>query len=303
MIRSIVRFWIVLISCVYLSPFAASASSIFFDLDRIDDFVFPTDEFAVFIEIEIDAPDVTDVTVTMGTLSIPMELSPDGIWEDADDTVFPSLAALKTAVNGTWTIVVTGGADASTSSFTVNANGLEDGDFPPTTTGLSPADGATGVSATTPLSWTPIPSQFQFVLNVFAGNDAGEQEALSLFDEIPLSASSWQPPLALPTGPVEWGVFYVPDPTLTVDLVGDINVITGSITWLPHPLIELADLTGSWPMAKPLMVLASETIVQITVPEPDEVLQSGVALATLGLLVGLRSRKRSFADATWNELS
>ncbi len=298
MIRSIVRLWIVLISCVYFSPFAASASSIFFDLDRIDDFVFPTDEFAVFIEVEIDAPGVTDVAVTMGTLSIPMELSPDGIWEDANDTVFPSLAALKTAVNGTWTIAVTGGADASTSSFTVNANGLVDGDFPPPITGLSPANGATGVSANALLSWTAVPSQFQFVLNVFAGNDAGEQEALSLLlGESPLSASSWQPPLALPTGPVEWGVFYVPDPTLTVDLVGDINVDLGSITWLPHELVELAGLTGSWPMAKPLMVLASETIVQITVPEPDEVLQSGAALATLGLLVGLRSRKRSFADA------
>ncbi len=262
------------------------------------------DEFAVFIEIEIDAPGVTGVAVSMGTGSRPtnLELSPDEIWEDTDDMVFPSLAALKTAVNGTWTIEVTG-ADASTSSFTVNANGLVDGDFPPTATGLSPADGATGVSATTPLSWTPVPAQFQFVLDVFAGNDAGEQEVLSLFDEIPLSASSWQPPLALPTGSVEWGVFYVPDPMLTVDLVGDIKVTAGSITWLPHPLIELADLTGSWPMAKPLMVLASETIVQITVPEPDEVLQSGVALATLGLLVGLRSRKRSFADATWNELS
>ena len=301
MIRSIVRFWIVLISCVYFSPFAASASSILFDLDRIDDFVFPTDEFAVFIEIEIDAPDVTDVAVTMGTLSIPMELSPDGIWENANDTVFPSLAALKTAVNGIWTIVVTGGTDASTSSFTVNANGLVDGDFPPTATGLSPADGATGVSATTPLSWTPVPAQFQFVLDVFAGNDAGEQEALSLFDEILLSASFWQPPLALPTGPVEWGVFYVPDPIITVDLVGDINVDDGSINWLPHPLIELAGLT--WPTEKPLMVLASETIVEITVPEPDEVFQSLVALATLSLLVGLRSRKRSFVDATWNELS
>lgn len=302
MIRSIVRFWTVLISCVYFSPFAASASSIFFDLDRIDDFVFPDSEFAVFIEVEIDEPGVTDVTVTMGTLPVLMELSPDEIWEGADDTVFQSLAALKTAVNGTWTIVITGGDDASTSSFTVNANGLVDGDFPPTATGLSPADGATGVSANAPLSWTPVPAQFQFVLDVFAGNDAGEQEALSLFDEIPLSASSWQPPLALPTGPVEWGVFYVPDPELTVGLVGDIIVDPpGSITWLPHELV--AETGISWPDTKPLMVLASETIVEITVPEPDEVFQSGVALATLSLLVGLRSRKRSFADATWNELS
>jgi hypothetical protein len=45
------------------------------------------------------------------------------------------------------------------------------------------------------------------------------------------------------------------------------------------------------------MALGSETIVQITVPELAKVLQSGVVLATLGLLVALRSRKRGVGDA------
>jgi hypothetical protein len=133
------------------------------------------------------------------------------------------------------------------------------------------------------------------VVSVFAGNDVGEQEADNLFGGILIDASSWQPPLALPTGLVEWGVFYASDPTLTVDLVGDINVDLGSITWLPHELVAATGI--SWPRTKPLMALGSESIVQITVPEPAEVLMSGVALATLGLLASLRSRKRAFADA------
>jgi hypothetical protein len=101
--------------------------------------------------------------------------------------------------------VVTGGANASTSSFSLNANGLVDIDFPLSPTGLSPADGATGVSANTLLSWTAIPSQF--VVSVFAEDFTSEQEANSVTGEISLNASSWQPPLALPTGIVEWGVF------------------------------------------------------------------------------------------------
>jgi hypothetical protein len=133
------------------------------------------------------------------------------------------------------------------------------------------------------------------VLAVFAENDSDEvQEALSLVGEIPLDASSWQPPLALPTGPVEWGVFYAPDPTLTLDLLGDINVTEGSINWDVH---EFADLAGiGWPSTKPLMLVGAESIVSITVPEPGDVLQSGVVLAMLGLLASVRSRKSHFGD-------
>lgn len=301
MIRSAVRRLIVVVLCLLFIPSAASASSIFFDMDRIDDFVFPSAQFAAFIEIEIkiDATGVTDedvtgVMVTMGTLSVPTVLTEDGIWEEASDLTFSSLTALKNAVSGTWTIVVTGGANASTSTFTFNANGLLDSDFPPTVTGLSPANGATGVSANTLLSWTAISSQI--VVGVFAGNDSGEQETDNLFGGLSLNASSWQPPLALPDGLDEWGVFYARDPLLTVDLVGDIALTAGTITWSPHELVEVLGI--GWPAAKPLMAVGSETIVEITVPEPAEVLQSGMALATLGLLAQLRARRRDFADAT-----
>ncbi len=288
MFRSAVRSLIVLISCASIAPFAASASSLFFDFDRIDDFVFPTDAFAVFIEIEIDEPGVTGVEVTMGTVVVPLELSFDGTWEEATDTVFPSLAALRNAVSGSWTIVVTGGADASSSSFTVDANGLLDADFPPTATSLSPAHGATGVSANTLLSWTAIPDQF--VVGVFAENDLVNQETDSLSGGLPIGASSWQPPLALPNGSIEWGVFYARNPELTVDLVGDITVTAGTINWLPHELIAATGI--NWPTTKPLMALASESIVAITVPEPDALLQGGVTIAMVGVLASLRSRKR-----------
>jgi len=294
MIRSAARLFFVVVSYVCLAPSAASASSILFSIDRLDDFLIPAAEFGTFIEVEIDAPGVTDVAVTMGTLSVEMEQTDDGVWEEAGDNIFTSLAALESTVSGTWTIVVTGGADASTSTFTVNASGdLVDSDFLPTATGLSPANGATGVSATTLLSWNPVPSAI--VLAVFAENDSDEvQEALSLVGEIPLNASSWQPPLALPTGAVEWGVFYAPDPTLTLDLLGNINVTNGSINWEVH---EFADLAGiAWPSTKPLMLLGAESIVGITVPEPGGVLQGGVVLAMLGLLASVRSRKGHLGD-------
>jgi hypothetical protein len=135
------------------------------------------------------------------------------------------------------------------------------------------------------------------VVSVFAGNDVGEQEADNLFGGILIDASSWQPPLALPTGLVEWGVFYASDPTPIVNLVGDLSVTVGSIDWLPHPLIDATGLSGTWPETKPFMVVGSETIAEITVPEASEVLQGGVALAMLGLLAHLRVRKRGFADA------
>jgi hypothetical protein len=269
MIRSAVRFLLVAVSVVLLVPSTASASSILIGIDRLDDFAVPLSDFGVFLSIEIDAPDVTNVAVTAGTVDVLMELTPDGVWEDASENVFfPSLSALESAVSGTWTIVVTG---------------------------LSPADGATEVSATTLLSWTAVPSAI--ALNVFAGSDdTNEQEAFNLLKEILIDATSWQPPLPLPAGPVEWGVFCAPDPTLTVDLVGDISVTTGTIDWVVH---GFADLSGvSWSASKPFMVLGSESIVQISVPEPAEVLQSGVALATRGLLASLRSRNRGLGDTT-----
>jgi hypothetical protein len=297
MIRSAVRFLLVAVSFVLLIPSTASASSILISIDRLDDFAVPLSAFGVFLSVEIDAPDVTNVAVTAGTVEILMELTPDGVWEDASENVFfRSLTALESAVSGTWTIVVTGGADASTSSFTINdSRDLRNGDFLPIATGLSPADGATEVSATTLLSWTAVPSAI--ALNVFAGSDdTNEQEALNLLGEILIDATSWQPPLPLPAGPGQWGVFYAPDPILTVDLVGDISVTTGTIDWVVHGFAELAGV--SWPASKPFMVLGSESIVQISVPEPAEVLQSGVALATLGLLASLRSRKRGFGYTT-----
>jgi len=294
-IRSAVLRLLVVVPFLLLVPSAAIASTIVVSIDHFDDSAVPQSDFGVFLSIEIDAPGVTNVAVTAGTVDVLMELTGDGAWEDSSENIFfPSLSALESAVSGTWTVVVTGGDDASTSTFTFNSSrGLRNGDFLPLATGLSPADGATAVEANTLLTWTAVDSAI--ALSAFAGNAVDEQDALNLLGEILIDASSWQPPLPLPTGPVEWGVYYTPDPTLTVDLVGDISVTTGTIDWVVH---DLADLAGiSWPAAKPLVLMGSESIVHVTVPEPAALFQSGAALAILGLLASLRSHKRSFGYA------
>jgi hypothetical protein len=165
-----------------------------------------------------------------------------------------------------------------------------DGDFFATPTNLSPANGATGVSPTTLVSWTdPTGMVTPYALAVDVENDSETQEVLSIPDlgvvEIPITATSWQPPLALANGPVEFGVFYADVDLAVATAISALQVTAGTITWGNSSFAP-----PGYPAATPLLLLSSESIVQFAVPEPAAALLAATALAGLALLAGCRSR-------------
>lgn len=261
---------------------ALAVNSIILDLNRVDDFLFPAAQFSMDITVNLDLVGVTGVTVQAGSLSVPLEAYGSGAWEG--ETQFPDLAALQSTLDGTWTVTIAGNSP-STSTFSLNAASLVDSDFFPTAMNLSPADGATNVSTTPLLSWTdPTGQATPFALNVFVESDTHEQEALSIpgvQEDIPITATSWQPPTPLPNGPIEFSVFYADlGPSA---MIGPLQVTMGALTWGND-----AFSPPGYPASTPLLVLASESIVQFTVPEPSVALLGAAALATTALLARRR---------------
>lgn len=263
---------------------ASAVNSILLALSRVDDFLFPAAQFSMYISVDLDLVGVTEVMVQAGSLSVPLEGSPfgSGAWEE--EVQFSDLTALQSTLDGTWTVTIAG-PSPSTSTFSLNAASLVDGDFFPTATNLSPADGATNVATTPLLSWTdPTGPATPFALNVFVESDTHEQEALSIpgvQEDIPITATSWQPPTPLPNGPIEFSVFYA-DPD-TSGMIGPLQVTMGALTWGND-----AFSPPGYPASTPLLLLASESIVLFTVPEPSSALLGAAALATAALLARRR---------------
>jgi len=273
------------------SSSAWATNSVLVGLSRIDDFASPGEQFSMDIVVDLDAPGVTAVTVaaTGGLVTFSESPPGSGQWEQDDDVTFADLSALQTALDGTFSVTISG-SSPSVSTFSLNANALVDGDFFPTPTNLSPANGATSVSTTTMLSWTdPTGAVTPYALNVAVRDFSTSQEALSIpalgVLEIPLSATSWQPPAPLDSGPTEFSVFYANVDASVTALISALQVTSGMITW------DTSDFAPpSYPAATPFLVLAAESTVQFDVPEPSAGLLGAAALATLGILSSRRRR-------------
>jgi hypothetical protein len=270
------------VTCVALEE-SQSVNSAILSIARLDDFLFPAAEFGVEFELELDVAGITEVTVTVG--GTPFDLEEwDGFWENSDDMVFADLASMKTALDGEWTIEIIG-SSPSTSSFTVDAASLTDGDFFPAVTNLSPANGAVGVDSGTNLSWTdPTGPSTPFVLGAWVDTDfGGDQEVINLEGGIAVDATAWQPAELLQDGLNEFGVFYA---DVDASFITPISVSSGSISW------SSPDFSPSgYPTDRPLLALGSESIVSFTVPEPSSALVWPAALGTLALLARRRVRR------------
>lgn len=267
---------------------ASAVSSITLELSRIDDFLYPGQQFAMAIDVNLDVVGVTGVTVETGSLSLPLE-APSGSGEWFEEMPFADLAALTTAADGIWTVMIAG-TSPSTSTFTLNAATLTDSDFFSTATNLAPADGATNVSTMQQLSWSdPTGPATPYALVVLVENGTYQQEALSisgLQQDIPITATSWLPPTPLPSGPIEFSVLYA-DPG-TSAMISALQVTTGAITWGND-----AFSPPGYPASTPLLVLASESVVHFTVPEPSATFLGVTVLATLSLLARRRPAPKS----------
>lgn len=106
---------------------AGAVNSVNLVVHRVDDAFFPEDQFLVGLDVHIpNVADVTSTNVVTSGASISLEDKGDAMW--FGEASYDSLASLKTALHGSWTINITGDS-ASTSTFTFDANALDDGDF------------------------------------------------------------------------------------------------------------------------------------------------------------------------------
>ncbi len=268
------------VPCVASGPPPANTAAVV--ISRLDDFIFPAAEFGVEFELELSVAGITGITATVG--GTPYDLEEwDGFWENSEDIVFADLASMKTALDGLWTIEILG-SSPSTSTFTLNAAALTDGDFFPTATNLSPANGAADIDPGTSLSWTdPTAAATPFILGAEVGTDLDDQEVNSLEGGIAVDATAWQPAQPLQNGLNEFGVFYA---DADASFITALLVSSGSITWSSPDFSP-----PGYPADTPLLGLGSETIVSFTVPEPSLLLAHAVALGTLALVVRRRRRR------------
>ncbi len=272
-------------------------NSVLLNLGRIDDFIAPTQEFDLEVTVTLGAVEgVTGVTVQAGTLEIVLVLySPeDGEWETDDDLFYENLEAVQAGVGGNWTVTVSG-SQPSTSVFTLDAALLTEGDFFPTPSNVFPANGATNVEPDVEFSWTdPTGVVIPYVLGVEThygeGEEAYDEESFSVpelgIEEIPITATSWQPEDPLTNGIAEFDVFYVnADLSVLAAAISEIEVSEGDITW------GNSDFSPpGYPASTPLLALSSSTMVQFSVPEPSAALLAGTAFAVLAGLSRRRSR-------------
>jgi hypothetical protein len=250
---------------------------------RVDDYLNPADEFITDLRVALDdGSGVTDVTLATAQQSFPLEFRDDS-WETEDG--FDSLALLRTAFDGTWTVTISGGAAASTSTFVLDAASWVDADFFPTASMLNPTNGATGVSPTVTFEWTDptVPATPDALeVSVTPENDSNGQFDDSLSGTLSVTDTSWQPPLPLDAGPNEFDVIY-----LRVDaspITTPLEVQSGSIAWGDVPL------PPGYPTATPLLALGSDVIIGFSVPEPSGAPLAAAGIAALGVVALARHR-------------
>jgi hypothetical protein len=231
---------------------------------RVDDFFFAEAEFLLFILIHVPDIDPTGVVVTTDSgLVIEFDSDPgDDDWDEEVD--FLDLASLRAAMDGEWTISISG-PSSSESTFTIDAGGLQEADFYDTPTDLFPADGASGVPPDVTFSWSdPTGDATADILSVSVeGFDKkAEQEDDNIFGTLDIADTTWDPPVDLSDGFNEWSVIYldIDDAQLVTPLV----VQEGKIAWTDSPYTP-----KGYPAMTPLLILGSETIVLIEVGEGD----------------------------------
>lgn len=236
------------------SSSAGAVNSILVEAARLDDFLFPLDAFIIFIEVDIpDVAGVTGVTVTSGGGgALALVDNGAGTWDAEWD--FTNLVSMKATLNGVWTVVVSG-ASPSVSTFTIAAGSLVDASFFPTTSGITPANGSTGVPANVVFSWndpTGAVTADALVVSVF-GLTTGQDDN-SVLGSLLVTDTTWAPPLNLEAGPNEFEVEY-----LNVDHAGFVTPLvfnSGAIMWGDSPFAPVG-----YPPTTPLLVIGSDTLI------------------------------------------
>ena len=240
---------------------AGAVNSVNLVVHRVDDAFFPEDQFLVGLDVHIpNVADVTSTDVVTSGASISLEDKGDAMW--FGEASYDSLTSLKTALHGSWTINITGDS-ASTSTFTFDANAIDDGDFFATPTGLAPAHNTTGAPKVVALTWNdPTGASTPDGLLVLVDGGATFQQANSALGTLSISDTSWSPSSPLNPGLNEFSVVYGNFDTMY--LVGDLSVTSGGITWADSPFDPNPDAN-----ATPLLGLGSMTNVGFdVVPEP-----------------------------------
>lgn len=231
-------------------------------LIRADDFDHPDHEFAFEVDITVSGGAAgASITLPGGTF-IPLEDDRETAGSWSLDLLFDSVRDFHQLTQGTWTITLSDvGGHVHVSTFDLDAGEILDADLFATPTVLSPQHGEVRVSPCPTFTWLdPTGEADADVLGVSVEtrDEAFEQEAVSLFGDIPLDATSWTPPLPLQPGSNSLSVYY-----LAFDdagRVGPLDVVSGAITWGDSKYAP-----PGYPRSTPLLLIGSETRISFSV--------------------------------------
>ena len=233
-----------------------------FSLKRIDSAFHPGAEFQMFLNISvIDVSGVTGVTITSGDNTIlSLVQSSPGQWKPAPgDGTFATFGTFQTFLDGGWTIEILG-PSPSTSTFTLDASAVVDGDYFPTPTGVTPANSSVNVPANTTFTWNDPAAGTAGFIAVEAFGSLNQRDS-SFNGTLSTTDTSWKPPLDMEPGPTSFGVVYLRfGPTVSANIL---TVTSGSVVWGKHPFAAPGD-----PDMTPFFTQGSETTHTFTVADP-----------------------------------
>jgi hypothetical protein len=162
---------------------------------------------------------------------------------------------VRAFLDGAWEVKIKG-SSPSTSTFTLNADDLDDSDIFATPVVIVPSSDATGVPLNVVFKWNP-PAFGPFppyALHVNVDLPSGGSDDAFL----KVDATSWDPLIELEAGLADFDIGYY---VTAASLVSAINVTSGSIVWglHPHPFAPSA-----YPGSRPLVTLGGWTEVAFT---------------------------------------
>ena len=206
-----------------------------------------------------DATGVTGVSLKVDDVLVTELENEGGPYWDAEPE-YMNVPAIVAALDGTWTIEIAGSSPSET-EFTLDIGALTDGDLWPTPTIVTPASGATGVANDVVIEWTNpagTATVDAILVEVSDENEVSFQEDDTIFGEMTVADTQWNPPLDLLDGPSEFGIIY-----LDLDdaaRASSYTVNSGDIVWGDSPYVP-----EGYPSATPLLAFGSERIVAFTV--------------------------------------
>lgn len=270
--------------------FAQDSAWIAIIVERLDDQVGNDGPFRGGVVVNTSGTSVITTVSYEVDGGAPVQLTPDASqtewsWEKS----YASLDALKTELDGSWSVAVFRGFPnpvAVVSTFTVTVSGLTDGDIYPSPAFTDPVNGDSAVPPGTSISWNDpsgasTPDLLQIELMNSAYTDGSVDQGDGSNGGLSVTSTTWNPATSLSPGAQDVELTYFLADSSLASAIAITGTPSPAFTWVLSPFAP-----GGYPSDRPLMALASATQMAFGVSLTEDFDAYSVQSDTTGTTVG-----------------